>query len=170
MPLSIVVDLKQFIERFSAYTHPNLHRFNVLWGIMIDTLISVIVVSPITTWEAHHNDLDLGINSYNTSPENSTTTPQTHTYTQDAYDSHYHFLLWFANSLFYLCFQVCFTGSRKTITQWPLYKWSLQWYMWLSCVAGTPVGASYITTTATAKPSSYFMRRNLFTNPNLLEE
>ena len=60
---------------------------------MIDTSISVIVVSPITTWEAHHNDLDLGINSYNTSPENSTPTLQTHTYTQDAYGSHYHFFV-----------------------------------------------------------------------------
>ena len=54
---SIVVVLKQFYERFSAYTHPNVHRFNMLWGIMIieiDTPISVIVVSP-TTWEAHHS-------------------------------------------------------------------------------------------------------------------
>ena len=32
--------------------------------IEIDTSISVIVVSP-TTWEAHQNDLNLGINSYN---------------------------------------------------------------------------------------------------------
>ena len=31
--------------------------------IEIDTSISVIVVSA-TTWEAHHNDLNLGINSY----------------------------------------------------------------------------------------------------------
>ena len=30
----------------------------------IDISISVIVVS-LTTWEAHHNDLNLGINSYN---------------------------------------------------------------------------------------------------------
>ena len=27
--------MKQFYERFSAYTHPNLHRFNMLSGIMI---------------------------------------------------------------------------------------------------------------------------------------
>ena len=32
--------------------------------IEIDTSVSVIVVSP-TAWEAHHNDLNLGINSYN---------------------------------------------------------------------------------------------------------
>ena len=24
-------------ERFSAYTHPNLHKFNMLWGIMIES-------------------------------------------------------------------------------------------------------------------------------------
>ena len=34
--------------------------------IEIDTSISVIVVSP-ATWEAHYNDLNLGINSYTTS-------------------------------------------------------------------------------------------------------
>ena len=35
--LSIVADLKWFYERFSAYTHPNLHKFNILWGIMIES-------------------------------------------------------------------------------------------------------------------------------------
>ena len=34
--LSILANLKQFYERFSAHTHPNLHRFNMLWGIMIE--------------------------------------------------------------------------------------------------------------------------------------
>ena len=34
--LSIVADLKQLYERFSAYTHPNLRRFNMPWGIMIE--------------------------------------------------------------------------------------------------------------------------------------
>ena len=33
--LFILTDLKQFYERFSDYTHQHLHRFYVLWGIMI---------------------------------------------------------------------------------------------------------------------------------------
>ena len=38
-PLTMVcgqADLKQFYEQFSAYAHPNLNRFNILWGIMIE--------------------------------------------------------------------------------------------------------------------------------------
>ena len=67
--LSIVADLKQFYERFSAYTYPNLYKFFLRHHdrIEIDTSISVIMVSP-TTWEAHHNDPNLGINSYNLHP------------------------------------------------------------------------------------------------------
>ena len=57
--LSVVADLKQFYKRFSAYTHLNLHKFNMLCPgyhdrIEIDISISVTVVSP-TTWEAHHS-------------------------------------------------------------------------------------------------------------------
>ena len=85
--LSIVADLKWFYERFSAYTHPNLHKFNILWGIMIESKLiprfrslwchqrpgklttalglrpRAVVSFPGRWW--HHNDLNLGINSYN---------------------------------------------------------------------------------------------------------
>ena len=85
--LSIVADLKWFYERFSAYTHPNLHEFNILWGIMIESKLiprfrslwchqrpgklttalglrpRAVVSFPGRWW--HHNDLNLGINSYN---------------------------------------------------------------------------------------------------------
>ena len=86
--LSIVADLKQFYERLSAYTHPNLHQFNLLWGIMIEykliprfrslwchqrrgkfttafglRLQAVVSLGSLVT----HNDPNLGINSYNSS-------------------------------------------------------------------------------------------------------
>ena len=88
--LSIVADLKWFYERFSAYTHPNLHKFNILWGIMIESKLiprfrslwchqrpgklttalglrpRAVVSFPGRWW--HHNDLNLGINSYSQTP------------------------------------------------------------------------------------------------------
>ena len=87
--LSIMAYLKQFHERFSAYTHLNLHRFNMFWVIMIEEKLiprfrslwchqrpgklttalelrpRAVVSFPGRWW--HHNDLNLGINSYDSS-------------------------------------------------------------------------------------------------------